>query len=198
VYCIHREGKLGLGTATVAAMRFAIAQEYKYMVNMDGDFSHPPRYLPDLVAGMNPPKGPPIDVMIGSRYVAGGRIDGWPLLRHLMSRGINSYARSLLGLPVRDCSGAFRCYRVEALSRLDFDKIVSRGYSFQEEVLWRLRQSGAHFGETPIAFLERQRGASKINGREALAAAGIVLRLGILSLRDSLVRRCATRSAQVS
>jgi dolichol-phosphate mannosyltransferase len=193
VHCIHREGKLGLGTATLAAMQYAIEQKYDYMVNMDADFSHPPKYLPELVAGMNPPGGARVDVMIGSRYVAGGQIDGWPLLRHVMSRGINSFARSLLRLPVRDCSGAFRCYRVEVLSRLDFGKVVSHGYSFQEEILWRLRQSGARFGETPIAFLERQQGASKINATEALAAASIVLRLGVVNMLDSVLRSCAPR-----
>jgi dolichol-phosphate mannosyltransferase len=193
VYCIHREGKLGLGSATVMAMGYAIEQKHRYMLNMDADFSHPLQCLPDLVAGMDPPEGPRVDVMIGSRYVAGGRIEGWPLLRQVMSRGINLYARWVLGLPVRDCSSAFRCYRVEVLSHLDFDRIVSRGYSFQEEILWRLEQLGACFGETPIAFLERQQGASKINAMEVLAASGIMLRLGILDLLDSVVPSYASR-----
>ncbi len=179
VRCLHRSGKLGLGTATVAAMRYAIEHGYDYVLNVDADFSHPPRYLPDLLAGMQPDHGPPVDMMIGSRYVAGGGIEGWPLHRHLMSRGVNLYARCLLGLKVKDCSGAMRCYRTELLKQLDFDQIRSRGYSFQEEILWRVKRLGARFGETPIVFVERQKGHSKINSREAVAALWIIFALGV-------------------
>jgi dolichol-phosphate mannosyltransferase len=179
VHCLHRSGKLGLGTATVAGMQYAIEHGYDYVLNMDADFSHPPRYLPDLLAGMQPSDGPPVDVMIGSRYVAGGGIEGWPLRRHLMSRGVNLYARCLLGLKAKDCSGAMRCYRTELLKRLDFNQIRSRGYSFQEEILWHLKRLGARFGESPIVFVERQRGLSKINSREALAALWIIFALGM-------------------
>jgi dolichol-phosphate mannosyltransferase len=149
---------------------------------MDADFSHPPEHLPELVGGMDPPGGPPIDVMIASRYVPGGGSEGWPLSRRLMSRAVNCYARRLLGLPVRDCSGAFRCYRVSLLARLDFQAIRSRGYSFQEEVLWHLKRLGARFAETPFVFVDRRQGTSKINSREALAALGIICRLGVRNL----------------
>jgi len=117
--------------------------------------------------------------MIGSRYVPGGRIEGWGAGRHFMSRGVNLYARCLLGLPVRDCSGAFRCYRTPLLAGLDFDAMRSRGYSFQEEILWRLKRLGARFAETPIVFVDRQRGSSKINGREPAAALCILFQLGM-------------------
>jgi len=182
VRCLHREGKLGLGTAIIAGMRYGIEQGYKYVLNMDADFSHHPRYLPDLLAGMEPIDAPLIDVMIGSRYVPGGGVEGWPLRRHLMSRGVNCYARWLLGLKPKDCSGAFRCYRTELLAKLDFDAIRSRGYSFQEEVLWHLKRLGARFGETPITFVDRQRGVSKIDSKEAVAAMRIILRLGARNL----------------
>lgn len=178
VHCLHRPGKLGLGTATIAGMRWAIEQGYDQVLNMDADFSHPPRYLPALLARMDPPGGEPVDVMIGSRYVPGGGVEGWPLKRHVMSRGINLAARWLLGLKSRDCSGAFRCYRTGLLARLDFDSVRSRGYSFQEEILWHLKRLGARFGETPIVFVDRQRGASKINMREAFSSLGVLLRLG--------------------
>jgi dolichol-phosphate mannosyltransferase len=177
--CLHRPGKLGLGTATVAGMRYAVEHGYRYMLNLDADLSHPPRYLPDLLSGMDPPGGPPADVMIGSRYVPGGGIEGWPLHRRWMSRAVNFYARWMLGLPARDCSGAMRCYRVETLARLDFDAIRSRGYSFQEEILWRLKRLGARLGETPIIFVDRRRGASKINAAEALSALWIIFTLGL-------------------
>ena len=142
VHCLHRAGKLGLGTAIIAGMQYAIEHGYRYVLNMDADFSHHPRYLPGLLAGMEPPDGPPVDVMIGSRYVPGGGVEGWPLRRHLMSRGVNLYARWLLGLKPKDCSGAFRCYRTSLLAKLDFDAIRSRGYSFQEEILWHLKRLG--------------------------------------------------------
>jgi dolichol-phosphate mannosyltransferase len=123
--------------------------------------------------------GQPVDVMIGSRYVPGGKIEGWPLKRHLMSRGVNCYARSLLGLQPKDCSGAFRCYRTALLAQVDFDRIRSRGYSFQEEILWHLKRLGARFAETPITFVDRERGSSKINSKEAWGAVRIILALGL-------------------
>jgi dolichol-phosphate mannosyltransferase len=180
--CLHRSGKLGLGTATIAGMRYAIREGYRYVINMDADYSHHPRHLPALAAGMDNPDGTPrVDVMIGSRYVAGGAIQGWPLRRHLMSRGVNFYARTLLRLSPRDCSGAFRCYRTSLLERIDWEEIRSKGYSFQEEILWRLKQLGARFDETPITFADRQRGASKIDSREAVSALRIILALGAKS-----------------
>jgi len=179
VHCLHRAGKLGLGTATIAGMHYAIEHGYRYMLNMDADFSHHPRYLPALIAGMDHADGrPTVDVMIGSRYVAGGAIEGWPLKRHLMSRGVNTYARWLLGLRARDCSGAFRCYRTALLEKIDFATIRSRGYSFQEEILWLLKRQGARFGETPITFADREHGVSKIDAKEARSALRIILALG--------------------
>lgn len=179
IRCLHREGKLGLGTATMAAMRYAIEHDYDYMLNMDADFSHHPRYLPAVIGGMSPAEGSPRDCVIGSRYVPGGGTEGWPLLRKWMSRCVNLYARVLLGLQPKDCSGAYRCYRVELLKKIDFDSIRSRGYSFQEEILWHLKRAGARFAETPIVFADRQRGQSKIHGGEALAALWILFRLGV-------------------
>jgi dolichol-phosphate mannosyltransferase len=174
IHCLHRPGKLGLGTATIAGMRYAIEHGYDLVLNMDADFSHHPRYIPALLAGMEQ-----ADVTIGSRYVAGGGVKDWPLARKLMSWGVNTYARLLLGLSPRDCSGAFRCFRVELLKQIDFDSIRSRGYSFQEEILWHLKRAGARFAETPILFADRERGQSKINSREALSALWIIFRLGI-------------------
>ncbi|MBN2021882.1 MAG: polyprenol monophosphomannose synthase [Pirellulales bacterium] len=182
VHCVHRSGKLGLGTATIAAMRWALERGYDYVLNMDADFSHHPRYLRAILAGMDPPGGPAVDMMIGSRYVPGGGVEGWPLVRQLMSRGVNLYARWLLGLSPKDCSGAYRCYRASLLARMDFDAVRSRGYSFQEEILWHLKRLGARFGETPIVFADRQRGQSKINRQEALAALGIIFVLGLRRL----------------
>jgi len=179
LHCLHREGKLGLGTAIIAGMQYAIDHGYDYVLNMDADFSHHPRYLPELFAGMQVEGQPAIDVMIGSRYVPGGGIEGWPLIRHAMSRGVNLYARGLLSLSPKDCSGGYRCYRTSLLAKLDFQQMRSHGYSFQEEILWRLKRLGARFGETPIVFADRTRGSSKIDGGEAFAALRIIFSLGL-------------------
>jgi dolichol-phosphate mannosyltransferase len=180
LHCLHREGKLGLGSAIVAGMKYGIERGFAYVLNMDADFSHNPRNIPDLVAGMDPnePGRQPVDVMIGSRYIPGGGVEGWSLKRHFMSRGVNIYSRWLLWLRPKDCSGGFRCYRTSTLAKLDFDEIRSLGYSFQEEILWRLKRVGATFGEAPIVFVDRQQGESKINRGEAWAALRIILALG--------------------
>jgi dolichol-phosphate mannosyltransferase len=178
-HVMHREAKLGLGTATVAGLQFAIDRGYEQALVMDADFSHHPRYLPDLVEGMRDGDGRPVDVVIGSRYVPGGGVEGWPWRRKIMSRCINGYARLLLGLKTRDCSGAYRCYRTDMLRKVDFGRIRSRGYSFQEEFLWRLKQQNARFAETPIIFADRQQGESKIDLPEAFAALWILWLLGM-------------------
>lgn len=175
VEIVHRPGKLGLGTAVLTAVRFAIDQGYDYYINLDADFSHPPRFIPALLAGMADH-----DVMIGSRYVAGGGVEGgFNLKRRLMSAGINGYARLLLGLRTRDNSGSFRCYRVSKLALIDPARIRSRGYSFMEEILFWCRQAGCRMAETPILFENRRAGVSKINKTEAINALQIILLLGI-------------------
>jgi dolichol-phosphate mannosyltransferase len=174
VHVLHRPGKLGLGTATLAAMRYAMEQGYDYCINMDADFSHHPRYLPALLAGMDRH-----DVMIGSRYVPGGGTENWPLGRRLISRSVNSMVRLLMRLPPRDCSGAYRCYRVSKLREARLDRVVSRGYSFQQEVLYRCRKAGCRLGEVPIVFENRRAGASKVNLREAVRSLSVLMFLGV-------------------
>ena len=169
VRCLHREGKLGLGTATIAGMKYGIEHGYKYVLNLDADFSHHPRYLPAMLRGMEE-GDPPVDVMIGSRYVPGGGTEGWPLKRRMMSKGVNLYARLMLGLKPKDCSGAFRCFRVAKLKEVDFSRVYSKGYSFQEEFLYHCQRAGCRIGETPIVFEDRVRGQSKINRKEAVTA----------------------------
>jgi dolichol-phosphate mannosyltransferase len=120
-----------------------------------------------------------VDVVIGSRYCPGGGTKDWPFKRRFMSWAVNTYARWLLGLKPRDTSGGYRSYRSSLLERLDLSTIKSRGYSFQEEILWRLKRVGARFAEVPIVFADRERGQSKINKQEALSALWIIFRLGI-------------------
>lgn len=174
IHVIHRPGKQGLGGAILQAMRFAIANDYDFYVNMDADFSHPPRFLPAILAGMRDK-----DVMIGSRYVPGGGVEGeFGLKRKFMSAGINWYARLLLGLRTRDNSGSYRCYRVSKLRETELDRVVSRGYSFMEEILYWCKRAGCTMGETPILFENRRSGVSKINKAEAIKALAIILQLG--------------------
>ena len=162
-----RSGKLGLGSAVLEAMDHAIAGRYDFLVNLDADFSHPPEKIPDL---LREAERSGADVVIGSRYIAGGKIVGWPCRRRWMSRWMNRYTRLVLGLKTRDNSGAFRCYRVGTLRELRRGTILSKGYSFFEEVLFRIRRLGGTFREIPITFTERAHGQSKINGKEALTA----------------------------
>lgn len=175
LHVLHRPGKLGLGTATLAGFRYAVANDYTWLMNLDADFSHHPRYIPALLECMRS-----VDVAIGSRYVAGGGVLGWGLRRKLMSRGVNAYARLFLRLSTHDNSGAFRCFRVDRLRQLDLDGFISRGYAIQEEILYRCRKIGCTFAETPIIFDDRRYGQSKINLYEMLAALVIIPRLGLL------------------
>lgn len=177
VHVVHRAGKLGLGTAILAAMRYAMDHDYDFLINMDADFSHHPRYLPGLLAGMKK-----YDVMIGSRYVPGGGAVGWPLGRRLMSQGVNAVARLLLRIPAHDTSGSFRCYRVAKLRQTDLEHLLSHGYSFQEEMLYRCRKARSRMGETPILFENRRAGSSKMDMKESARSMGVLLWVGVHSV----------------
>ncbi len=177
VHVLHRPGKLGLGTATLAAMRYAIERDYDLLLNLDADFSHPPRYIPDLLRGMTEGR----DVMIGSRYVRGGGTQNWPFARLFISRTVNSIVRTLFRLPVKDASGSFRCYRISKLRTVSLDRVRSRGYSFQQEVLFRCHRAGCVLGETPIVFENRRAGASKVNLKEAVRSMSMLMWLGLRS-----------------
>ena len=173
LHVLHRAGKLGLGTAILAGMRYAMEHDYDYFFSMDADFSHHPRYLAAMVAGMDQN-----DVMVGSRYVQGGGTEGWPFSRRFISGSVNVLTRLLLRPGAYDCSGGFRCYRVSKLPAVGLDRVISRGYSFQEEVLYRCRRAGCRIGETPIVFADRRGGKSKVNMREAVRSLAVLLYLG--------------------
>jgi dolichol-phosphate mannosyltransferase len=173
---IHRAGKLGLGTAILAGMRFSILHDYDFQINMDADFSHHPRYLPAILDGMKR-----YDVMIGSRYIKGGGTENWPLARKVMSWGVGTTVRLLMRIPARDTSGAFRCYRVSKLRETDLAHLWSKGYSFQQEVLYRCRKAGSKIGETPIIFENRRAGSSKVNPKEAVRSMGVIFLVGFMA-----------------
>jgi dolichol-phosphate mannosyltransferase len=173
VHVLHRPGKLGLGTAVLDGMRWAMARGYDLFVTMDADFSHHPRYLPALLAGISGR-----DLMIGSRYVPGGGTLNWPLKRRLISKGVNLLVRFLMRIPAKDTSGNFRCYRVARLREVPLHRLLSHGYSFQEEVLYLCHKSGMRLGETPIVFEDRRVGATKANTKEMVRSLAILLWLG--------------------
>lgn len=173
VQLLRRPGKLGLGTAYIAGFRYGLRAGYRYIAEMDADFSHQPHYLPRLLALVE--EG--ADVAIGSRNVPGGRVENWPLTRRLISRGGSLYARAMLGMPVRDCTGGFKVFRSEVLRRIDLDGIRSSGYAFQVEMNYRCHQAGFHLRELPIVFPDRVAGRSKMSRRIVLEAALLVLQL---------------------
>jgi len=170
--CLHRPAKLGLGSATLAAARCAIDGGYDVFITLDADWSHDPKYLPELLKATQH-----ADVAIGSRYVPGGAIEGWPRSRRLLSHCVNRFSRALLRLPIRDSSGAFRAYRVAKLREIDLADVRANGYAYLEEILWHLNRAGATFAEVPITFHQRRAGRSKINVREAASKLAVLLRL---------------------
>jgi len=182
VRLLHRPGKLGLGTATLSGFMYGIEHQYDFLVNLDADFSHNPRYIPELIASMAA-----CDVAIASRYMPGGGVVGWTRGRKLMSQMINVWARLLLRLDSMDNSGSFRCYRVSLLSRIDWSKTIATGYAFQEEVLYRCRKAGGRMTEVPFMFEDRRHGVTKINLRECYSAVWVIFRLGLQNLLGASV-----------
>ena len=178
IHLLRRAGKQGLGTAYITGFRYALERGAEYIFEMDADFSHDPRYLQDLHHAAETA----YDLVIGSRYVPGGGTTDWGLIRRLISRGGNLYARLILGLPIADLTGGFRCYRSRALRAINLTNVRSNGYSFQIEMAYRVHQAGLRIGEVPIIFPDRRVGASKMSKNivvEALINV-VKLRLGIL------------------
>lgn len=158
VEVLHRAAKEGLGPAYVAGFQRALAGGAARMISMDADFSHDPADLPRLVEA-----SADADLVIGSRYVSGGEIAEWGPLRRFVSRGGSTYARLILGLPIRDLTGGFKCYRREVLSTIDLPSLESLGYAFQVETTFRACRAGFRVEEIPIRFTERRAGASKMS-----------------------------------
>lgn len=175
VSVLHREHKEGLGPAYAAGFDRALADGAGVVVEIDADFSHDPADLPRLVAAVE--EG--ADLAIGSRYVPGGSTPDWPLLRRLISRGGNLYARTLLGIPIRDATAGFRAFRSEALARLPYAQTEASGYGFQVEMAWRAHQAGLKVVEVPISFRDRTRGTSKMGAKIVAEAMWLVTVWGL-------------------
>lgn len=171
VEVIHRQGKLGLATAYLAGFRYGIVKGYDYLFEMDADFSHQPKYLPEFLATA---RAEGADVVLGSRYTTGGGVVNWPWHRRLMSRSGSAYAGIVLGLPFRDLTGGFKLFRREALESINLNSIRATGYGFQIEMTYRLHQAGFRIVEHPIVFQDRREGVSKMSSGIFLEALWMV------------------------
>jgi dolichol-phosphate mannosyltransferase len=160
VAVMHRTGKRGLGRSYVDALSQAVTMDVDIVCQMDADYSHDPQYLPDLVRGVTD-EG--FDLVIGSRYLHGVSVVNWPLSRLILSTFANRYVRGITGLPARDCTSGYRCWRREALARLPLRRFVSDGYAFLVEMLFEAMGAGCRIGEVPIIYVERREGQSKMS-----------------------------------
>jgi dolichol-phosphate mannosyltransferase len=158
VHVLHRKGKEGLGAAYLAGFQWGIDNGYDVLVEMDADGSHQPEELPRLLTAL---KG--ADLVLGSRWVPGGRVVNWPKHREILSRGGSTYSRILLDVPMRDVTGGYRAFRAATLKSLGLDEVASQGYCFQVDLARRAVQAGLHVVEVPITFVERERGDSKMS-----------------------------------
>ena len=170
---IHREGKLGLGTAYIAGFKWALAAGYDFIFEMDADFSHDPAHLPQFLDAIQD-----ADLVLGSRYLnAKVTVVNWPLSRLLLSYNANVYARNITGLKLWDLTGGFKCFRRKVLESIDLTKVKSNGYAFQIEMSFRAWKNGARIREIPIVFVDRTEGQSKMSGGIFHEAVWMVWRL---------------------
>lgn len=172
---IHRVGKLGLGTAYVEGFNWSLARNYEYIMQMDCDFSHHPRYLPTFLEKITS-----VDLVVGSRYVKGGGTLNWGKIRKFVSRGGNTFARFMLGLKTHDCTGAFRCYRRDLLKKIPWEKIQLKGYAFQVGSMYHAEQVTNKIAEFPIIFEDRRVGQSKMSFKIMIEAFTYVVKMTLL------------------
>ncbi|HEY7790784.1 MAG TPA: polyprenol monophosphomannose synthase [Vicinamibacterales bacterium] len=163
---VHRTGKRGLGRSYAEAIEYAMRTDHDLIVQMDADFSHDPEHLPAMIAAAST-----VDLVIGSRYRPGGRIENWSLVRRVLSASANRYIRLVTGLRLHDCTSGYRCWRREALLRLPKDYILADGYSFLVEMLYEAVRNGLSTAEVPITFVERRAGESKLSLRVLIESA---------------------------
>jgi dolichol-phosphate mannosyltransferase len=170
---IHRASKMGLGSAYITGFKYGIEKGFDYLFEMDADFSHDVKYLKDFLREIKQ-----ADLVVGSRYLQGVNVVNWPMSRLLLSYFANVYTRIITGLPLRDATGGFKCYRREALEAIELDLVRSDGYSFQIEMSFKLWRKGFRLKEIPIIFYDRQQGESKMSKKIVREAVWMVWRLG--------------------
>jgi dolichol-phosphate mannosyltransferase len=178
---LHREKKEGLGTAYKTGFKYALENGYDYVFEMDADFSHDPKYIPHFLETIKE-----ADLVLGSRYISGVNVINWPISRLLLSYYANVYTRWVTGLPVRDATGGFKCFKREVLEMINLDKVQSEGYSFQIEMSFRAWKKGFKIKEIPIVFEDRRIGQSKMSKKIVREAIWRVWKLRILSLFNRL------------
>ena len=172
IHLISRAGKMGLGTAYVEGFRFAITNKFDYIFEMDTDFSHNPDEIPNFLEKIKE-----YDLVIGSRYTNGVRVINWPIRRLILSYGANVYSRIITGMPIKDATGGFKCFRRQVLEAIDLDKIHSNGYAFQIEMNFKAWNKGFKLCEHPIIFMDRQSGVSKMSKKIVYEAVYMVWKL---------------------
>jgi len=181
VHVMHRPGKMGLGSAYVSGFRHAIEHGYDAVFEMDADFSHNPDSLPEFLRELEK-----ADLVVGSRYLHGVTVVNWPLKRLILSYLANVYSRVITGMPIKDATGGFKCFRRQVLESLDLSRVKSDGYGFQIEINFKAWRKGFRIREIPILFVDRRAGESKMSRRIVWEAAWIVWRLRILDLLGAL------------
>ncbi|WP_243371238.1 polyprenol monophosphomannose synthase [Geotalea sp. SG265] len=181
---LHRKGKLGLGSAYREGFRLAMDQGADYIIEMDADFSHDPEILPRFLQAMSN-----FDLVIGSRYLNGVSVVNWPIRRLILSYFASVYTRMITGLRISDCTSGFKCFRRQALEKIDLDKIRSDGYSFQIEMNYRCVERGFRVGEVPIIFIDRHAGSSKMSKKIVREAVVMVWKLKLGSLFRNLYQK---------
>ena len=177
IHVLHRPGKSGLGSAYIAGFQYALERDYEYIFEMDADFSHDPKYIPTFLEKIQE-----YDLVLGSRYIKGVNVVNWPMSRLLLSYNANVYARLVTGLPVRDATGGFKCFRRRVLEGIDLDAVQSDGYSFQIEMTFKAWKKGFTICEIPIIFVDRLAGSSKMSKKIVREAIVMVWRLRFQSL----------------
>jgi dolichol-phosphate mannosyltransferase len=182
VRVMHRAGKLGLGTAYVQAFRRGLAEGYDRFFEMDADLSHDVRYLPDFVRALDDG----YDIVIGSRNIPGGGVEGWGLGRHLISKGGSLYSRAILGMGIKDLTSGYKAFSRRALEAIELRDVHSNGYSFQIEMTYRAARKGMRVKEVPIVFVDRTAGHSKMSRKIFLEAIGMVWKLRYHGMRGKL------------
>lgn len=173
VKVMHRPGKMGLGTAYLAGFRRALEDNYDVVFEMDTDLSHDPKYIPDFLRAID--EG--ADLVIGSRNIPGGGVEGWGVGRHFLSKGGSLYSRTILGLSVHDLTSGFKAFTRRGLEAIELDRVQSNGYSFQIELTFRVLRKGLRVKEVPIVFVDRRAGQSKMSRKIFAEAIGMVWKL---------------------
>ena len=184
IHLIERPGKMGLGTAYCDGFRYALALGYDAIMEMDADFSHDPAKIPEFLEEIRN-----YDLVIGSRYISGVNVVNWPLSRLILSKGASLYTRIITGMPIKDPTAGFKCFRASTLEKIDLTKVKTNGYGFQIEMHYRMWKMGAKIKEIPIIFIDRRSGVSKMNRKIIFEAIRMVWKLKFTVTRKNVLKK---------